>query len=82
MPTVATPKEIEQKLMDALAEFGPDPDEISRDATLADLEIDSLDLVELAQIAEENWGVQLQPEDMKDVQTVGDALDAVIAKVP
>lgn len=82
MPTIATPKEIEQKLMDALAEFGPDPDEISRDATLADLEIDSLDLVELAQIAEENWGVQLQPEDMKDVQTVGDALDAVIAKVP
>jgi acyl carrier protein len=72
--------EIEEGLMDALATMGPERDEITRDATFEQLDIDSLDLVELLQIAEEKYGVQLNPEDAKDVKTVGGAIDLVIER--
>ena len=42
-------------------------------ATFEELDIDSLDLVELAQVVEEEYGVVLKGEDMKDLKTVGDA---------
>ena len=37
-----------------------------------DLDVDSLDLVELAQIVEDEFGVELDGDDVKDVKTVGD----------
>ena len=76
-----TVAEIEQKLLDTVAELSDCPaEQVSREATLEELDLDSLDLVELGQIVMEEWGIQLQPEDLKDVKNVGDALDVVIAK--
>lgn len=72
---------VEDALVDALAEMGPEREEITRDKTFQELDIDSLDLVELLQIAEERYGVQLNAEEAKDVRTVGDALDLVISRV-
>ncbi len=72
---------VEDALVDALAEMGPERDEITRDKTFQELDIDSLDLVELLQIAEERYGVHLDAEEAKDVRTVGDALDLVISRV-
>ena len=40
-------------------------DEITRDATFEALDVDSLDLVELAQIVEEEYGVELEGEDIE-----------------
>ena len=74
-----TPELIEKTMIEALANMGPEPDQITRDAKLEDLEVDSLDLIELLQIAEEKFGVEINPEDAKDVTTVGDALDLMIA---
>ena len=48
-----------------------------RDATFEELDIDSLDLVELAQIVEDEYGVVLKGEDMKELKTVGDAVDLI-----
>ncbi|HEX8074695.1 MAG TPA: acyl carrier protein [Thermoleophilaceae bacterium] len=76
-----SPEVIEEKLTDALAAMGPERHEITRDARLTDLEIDSLDLVELLQVAEEEFGVEINPDDAKDVSTVGDALDLITARV-
>nr|MBA3437767.1 acyl carrier protein [Thermoleophilaceae bacterium] len=51
--------------------------QIKREADWESLDIDSLDLVELAQIVEEEYGVKMREEDMKELKTVGDAVDFV-----
>lgn len=80
MTVSVTPAEIEVRLLETIAELSDVDIEVTRVATLEELDMDSLDLVELGQIVAEEWGVQLQPEDMKDVKNVGDAIDVVIAK--
>jgi acyl carrier protein len=74
-----SPEIMESAMVEALATMGPEPAQITREAKLEDLEIDSLDLIELLQIAEERFGVEINPDDAKDVKTVGDALDLMIA---
>ncbi len=81
MSTTITAVEIEEKLLETIAELVDGPAaEVRREATLADLDLDSLDLVEMGQIVTEEWGIQLAPEDLKGVKTVGDAIDVVKAK--
>jgi acyl carrier protein len=79
MSTV-TSEQVETRVVEALASFGPDPSQITRDATFEELDIDSLDLVELAQIVEDEYGVVLKGEDMKELRTVGDAIDMIAAR--
>jgi acyl carrier protein len=76
MPTV-TKEQIEERVTKALEEFGAEPSEINRDAEFEQLDVDSLDLVELAQIVEDEYGVQLKGEDMEGLKTVGQAVDLV-----
>ena len=76
MPT-ANKEQIEERMTEALVSFGAEKEQIKRDATWESLDIDSLDLVELAQILEEEYGVKMKEEDMKDLKTVGDAVDFV-----
>ena len=76
MSTVTT-EQVETRVIDALASFGPDKSQIARSSTFEELDIDSLDLVELAQIVEDEYGVVLKGEDMKGLQTVGDAIDLI-----
>ena len=45
------------------------------------MDVDSLDLVELAQIVEDDYGVQLKGEDMEGVKTVRQAVDLVMSKL-
>jgi acyl carrier protein len=82
MSTTATRQEIEQRVFKALEEFGAEPDQITPDAEFEALDVDSLDLVELAQIVEEEYGVQLKGEDMEGVKTVSQAVDLVTSKLP
>ncbi len=79
MSTV-TNEQVETRVAEALASFGPDPSQITRDATFEELDIDSLDLVELAQIVEDEYGVVLKGEDMKELKTVGDAVDLIVSR--
>jgi acyl carrier protein len=76
----ATPEAVESRIVEALASFGPDVEQVTRTATFEELDIDSLDLVELAQIVEDEWGVELKGDDMKSLKTVGDAIDLVVAR--
>ncbi len=76
MSTV-TSQQVEARVIETLASFGPDVNQITRDATFEELDIDSLDLVELAQIVEDEYGVILKGEDMKELKTVGDAVDLI-----
>jgi acyl carrier protein len=79
MSTVTT-EQVQARVVEALASFGPDASQINREATFEQLDIDSLDLVELAQIVEDEYGVVLKGEDMKELKTVGDAIDLIVAK--
>ena len=72
-----TPEQIEKVISDSLVTFGADADRISRDAELEALDIDSLDLAELSQIIEEQFGVELTSADVAEIKTVGDAIDLV-----
>jgi acyl carrier protein len=80
MPTQVTPDAVETTIYDGLVELGTERAELSREATLEDLDVDSLDLVELAQIVEDEYGVELRGDDVKDVKTVGEVIDLVVAK--
>ena len=79
MPAV-TAEQVEARVIEALASFGPDADQITPSSTFEELDIDSLDLVELAQIVEDEYGVVLKGDDMKNLQTVGDAIDLIVSK--
>jgi acyl carrier protein len=81
MHTTVTKEQIEERVLQALVEFGADPGRLSREAELEPLDIDSLDLVELAQIVEDEYGVRLTGEDMEPVKTVGDAIDLVASRL-
>jgi acyl carrier protein len=81
MSTTVTREEIEQRVFQALQEFGAEPDQINADAEFEAMDVDSLDLVELAQIVEDEYGVQLKGEDMEGVKTVRQAVDLVMSKL-
>jgi acyl carrier protein len=80
MPTQVSPENVEKTIFDGLVELGTERDQLARDASLEDLDVDSLDLVELAQIVEDEYGVELKGDDVKDVKTVGEVIDLVVAK--
>jgi acyl carrier protein len=80
MSTTVTKEQIEERVFKALEEFGAEPDELNRDAEFEALDVDSLDLVELAQIVEDDYGVQLKGEEMENLKTVGQAVDLVAEK--
>ena len=73
-----TPEAVETTVREALAQFGPEPDEIKLEATFEELDVDSLDLAELSQIIEDEFGVQLKGDDVAKIKTVGDAVDLVV----
>jgi acyl carrier protein len=73
-------EQVQDRVIEALASFGPDADSITPDKTFEELDIDSLDLVELAQIVEDEYGVVLKGEDMKELKTVGDAVDLISSR--
>jgi acyl carrier protein len=79
MATVTT-EQVEARVVETLATFGPEADQINRSSTFEELDIDSLDLVELAQVVEDEYGVVLKGDDMKELKTVGDAVDLIVAR--
>ncbi len=76
----AAPDTVEKVVREALPQFGVEPDDITREATFEDLDVDSLDLAELSQIIEEEFGVALKGEDVAKIKTVGEAVDLVVSR--
>ena len=76
-PETITRSAIQQRVYAALEEFGADPDELALEATFEALDVDSLDLVELGQIVQDEYGVEIKGEDMPKLKTVGDAVNLI-----
>ena len=80
-PTTVTKDAIQARVFEALEEFGAEPSDLALDATFESLDVDSLDLVELGQIVQEEYGVEIKGEDMPKLKTVGDAVNLVAERV-
>jgi acyl carrier protein len=79
--TTQTEQRVETVITDALRTMNPDAGELRRDATWEDLDVDSLDLAELAQIVEDELGVKLSSGDVAEIKTVGQAIDTVVGRM-
>jgi acyl carrier protein len=77
---MAETAQIEKIITDSLVSFGANAEEINRDAELTALDIDSLDLAELSQIVESEFGVELTSSDVAGVKTVGDAIELIVSR--
>ncbi|MDQ8043746.1 MAG: phosphopantetheine-binding protein [Solirubrobacteraceae bacterium] len=75
MSTTAT----DQFVITTLEGLGTDGD-VTPEATLDTLDIDSLDLAEFAQVVDEELGVQLETKDLKEIKTVADVIAVVEAR--
>jgi acyl carrier protein len=73
---------VSRKVIETLASFGPAIDDVQPEATLEELDIDSLDIAELAQVVEDEYGVEISGDDAAGVTTVGDTIGLVLAKLP
>ena len=83
MEPTATPtrEQISARIIDALVEFGADPEKLQPDATLEELDIDSLDLFELGQILSHEFNIEVNPQDFEEIDTLGDAQEAMLKQV-
>lgn len=80
MSTELTTDNVQGVIADGLVEIGAEREEISAEATFETLDVDSLDLVEMAQIIDDEFGVTLTGNDVKDITTVGQLVDLVIGR--
>lgn len=80
MSTTTTPSAIESTVIESLKTFGAKEEDVTRDATWESIDVDSLDLTELAQVVEDEHGVKMEGEDMKNIKTVGEAIDYITEK--
>ncbi|MFS1523216.1 acyl carrier protein [Microbulbifer sp. 2304DJ12-6] len=71
--------EILQKLAEIMAEmFEVDEEDVKEDAHLSDdLDIDSIDAIDLIVRLKELTGKKIAPEEFKSVRTVGDVVKAI-----
>jgi len=70
---------IEEKIKNIIVEqLGVSPDEVLPEASFVDdLGADSLDLVELVMVLEEEFGKEIPDEDAEKIQTVKDAINYI-----
>jgi acyl carrier protein len=80
MSTATDVTQVESTVYKALETFGADSTSIKREATFEELDVDSLDLAELSQIVEDEYGVKFNSSDVENLKTVGDAIDFIVAK--
>jgi len=55
--------------------------DVKGDASFDSLGLDSLDLVELSVRIEDAYGIDIEEDDLKEVWTVDNAIDVVLAKL-
>lgn len=72
-----------RKIQSILAErLGKDPEEITMESLLnEDLEVDSLDLVDLSMTLEDEYGIDILEGDTGEVITVGDVIRLVLDRL-
>jgi acyl carrier protein len=78
-PIATSRAQVETRIIDGLVEFGADREKLRPEATLEELDIDSLDLFELGQILHQEFGIEVDAKDFEEVTTLGDAQEAMLS---
>jgi acyl carrier protein len=73
-----TQEQVLSKIKEIVPKFGVDPNDVNPGSTLEDLDMDSLDVVEIMQAIEDEMGIRVPDEDLEDLTTIGDAVTAVV----
>jgi len=76
--------EVMEKVREHLSsELEVDRDQIAESTRFReDLDADSLDLYELVMELEDTYGIRVSEEDASRIETVGQAVDFVVARIP
>lgn len=78
-----TPPQIQKTVTDLLCEqLGQDEAAITPQAKLSDLGADSLDLVEIVMLTEDEFGIDISNQDAEKITTVQDLLDCIERNLP
>jgi acyl carrier protein len=78
--TTVSEDKVFETIANALAEAGAERDQITRESSFESLDVDSLDLVEVGQVVQEEFGVEIKSDDMKDMSTVGEVVVLVVER--
>jgi acyl carrier protein len=62
--------------------FGVPREELRPDATFAELDLDSLALVEFALVVEKEFGVPMGEDEVSTGATISDAVELIVSKSP
>lgn len=74
---MTTANELRTRVTESLVSFGADPDQITDEATLESLDIDSLDVAELAEMLREEYEISIDARDFASCETVADAFAVI-----
>jgi acyl carrier protein len=78
MTSTINAADVEARVLQAISDLGgPGPMGIGPTTTFEEIDVDSLDLVELGQIMEEQLDVMLETTDISELKTIGDAVELV-----
>lgn len=81
---MATQEEVYDKVKSVLmGEFEVEEDAVSMEANLfTDLELDSLDAIDLMVTLDKELGIEIKMEEMQDLRTIKDVCDFVLSSIP
>ncbi|MFT5835722.1 MAG: acyl carrier protein [Sulfurimonas sp.] len=76
-----TREDVYDKIVSVLVEeFEVEADDIKMEANLfTDLELDSLDAIDLMVTLDKELGIEIKTEEMKDIRTISDVCDFALA---
>ena len=77
MPELTEDQVLERIREELTAIKVPDAESATMDSTWGDLDVDSLELVELVKALEDRYGIQIADEELKPIKGVGDAVRLV-----
>jgi acyl carrier protein len=79
--TAVKREDILETIKTELKGFEVDGADVKSDASFDSLGLDSLDLVELSVRIEDAYGIDIEEDDLKEVWTIDNAIDVVLAKL-
>lgn len=80
--SIITRQEIKDVITKLLVEeFDIDAELLTDAATMKDLDLDSLDMVEIGQVVEQKYGVQVKGRDADGVTDIGGVIEMIYGKI-
>ncbi|MGK2877462.1 MAG: phosphopantetheine-binding protein [Solirubrobacterales bacterium] len=82
MPETALSTEVLSQVIAAIVEVSPDTESMGLEMSTSfeSIDVDSLDLVEIAQIVGDEHNIKFGGEALEGLRTIGDAVEFIVSK--